>query len=80
MEQALKNYREKGIDAHGYFCDVTQEDQVQSMVAQIEEELGTGAQYPGRRHLIKNKLSFLRDIVQTSNLLHCIKCVNCSEN
>ena len=34
----------------------------------------------GRRHLIKNKLSFLRDIVQTSNLLHCMKCVSCSEN
>lgn len=41
MEQALKDYREKGIDAHGYFCDVTREDQVQSMVAQIEKELGT---------------------------------------
>ena len=25
MEEALKAYAEKGIDAHGYYCDVTNE-------------------------------------------------------
>ncbi|MDD6615737.1 MAG: gluconate 5-dehydrogenase [Lachnospiraceae bacterium] len=40
MDAALKAYEEKGIDAKGYFCDVTDEAQVKKMVAQIEEELG----------------------------------------
>lgn len=41
MEKALEAYREKGIDVKGYFCDVTDEQQVQDMIAQIENELGT---------------------------------------
>lgn len=41
MEKALEAYMEKGIDAKGYFCDVTDEQQVQDMTAQIENELGT---------------------------------------
>ena len=41
MEKALADYKEKGIDAHGYICDVTDEKQVQQMVADIEKELGT---------------------------------------
>ena len=32
---------EKGIKAHGYVCDVTNEEQVEAMVAQIEKEVGT---------------------------------------
>lgn len=41
MDTALKNYKEKGIDAKGYICDVTDEKQVSEMVADIEKELGT---------------------------------------
>ena len=41
MEKALEAYQEKGIDVKGYFCDVTDEQQVQDMIAQIENELGT---------------------------------------
>lgn len=41
MEQALKQYAEKGIEARGYLCDVTDEKQVETMVGQIEKELGT---------------------------------------
>ena len=41
MEEALKAYAEKGIDAHGYYCDVTNEEDVVKMVADIEKELGT---------------------------------------
>ena len=41
LEQALEDYRAKGIDARGYICDVTDEAQVQKMVADIEAELGT---------------------------------------
>ncbi|MDC7288426.1 gluconate 5-dehydrogenase [Blautia schinkii] len=40
MDEALKAYKEKGIDAKGYFCDVTDEEQVQKMVADIGNELG----------------------------------------
>ncbi len=41
MAQALKDYAAKGIDAKGYFCDVTREDEVVKMVAEIERDLGT---------------------------------------
>ena len=34
-------FEEKGIKAHGYVCDVTNEEQVEAMVAQIEKEVGT---------------------------------------
>ena len=40
LEQALADYAAKGIEAHGYICDVTDEEQVKAMVAQIEEEVG----------------------------------------
>ena len=40
LDQALADYAAKGIEAHGYICDVTDEDQVKTMVAQIEEEVG----------------------------------------
>ena len=41
LETALANYKVKGIDAKGYICDVTDEEQVANMVADIEKELGT---------------------------------------
>lgn len=40
LEKALADYKEKGIDAKGYLCDVTDEKQVAGMVAAIKEELG----------------------------------------
>ncbi len=41
MDKALAAYKADGIEAHGYICDVTKEDEVQKMVADIEKELGT---------------------------------------
>lgn len=41
MDRALAAYAEKGIDAHGYICDVTDEPGVQKMVAKIKEEIGS---------------------------------------
>ena len=41
MDQALADYKAKGIDAKGYICDVTNEEDVKKMVADIEKELGT---------------------------------------
>lgn len=40
MDQALAAYAEKGIEARGYICDVTDEVQVRNMVADINQELG----------------------------------------
>ena len=40
LDQLLAAYKEKGIEAHGYVCDVTNEDQVNAMVAKIAEEVG----------------------------------------
>jgi len=41
LDKALADYRSKGIEARGFICDVTDEGQVQAMVAQIASELGT---------------------------------------
>ena len=40
VDRGLAAYREAGIDAHGYVCDVTDEAAVQALVAQIEREVG----------------------------------------
>ena len=40
VDKGLASYKEKGIDAKGYVCDVTKEDQVQALVANIEKDLG----------------------------------------
>lgn len=40
LDDALADYKAKGIDAKGYICDVTDEETVKVLVAQIEKELG----------------------------------------
>ena len=40
VDKGLAAYKEIGIEAHGYVCDVTNEEQVNAMVAQIEQEVG----------------------------------------
>ncbi|MDH6313900.1 gluconate 5-dehydrogenase [Parabacteroides sp. PFB2-10] len=40
VNKGLAAYTEKGIKAHGYVCDVTNEEGVYAMVAQIEKEVG----------------------------------------
>ncbi len=40
VDKGLAAYKEKGIEAYGYVCDVTNEEQVNAMVAQIEKEVG----------------------------------------
>ena len=39
LDNALKNYQESGIDAKGYLCDVTNEEQVIEMLNKIEKEV-----------------------------------------
>lgn len=41
VDKGLASYKEKGINAHGFVCDVTNEEAVQKMVATIEKEIGT---------------------------------------
>jgi gluconate 5-dehydrogenase len=40
LDEALADYKAKGIEARGYICDVTDEEGVKAMVADIEKELG----------------------------------------
>ncbi|HER5551763.1 TPA: gluconate 5-dehydrogenase [Streptococcus pyogenes] len=40
VDRGLAAYRELGIEAHGYVCDVTDEVGIQQMVSQIEDEVG----------------------------------------
>ena len=40
IDKGIEAYKEAGIDARGYLCDVTNEEQVNGMVAQIEKEVG----------------------------------------
>ena len=40
LDQALADYQAKGIEAKGYICDVSAEEEVKAMVADIEKDLG----------------------------------------
>lgn len=40
VDSGLASYAAQGIKAHGYVCDVTNENQVNEMVAKIEKEVG----------------------------------------
>ena len=40
LKKGMAAYKEKGIDARGYVCNVTDEEQVNAMVKDIEENVG----------------------------------------
>lgn len=40
VDKGLAAYKEIGIDAHGYVCDVTDEPGVENLIATIEKEVG----------------------------------------
>lgn len=40
VEQGIQSFKEQGIHAYGFVCDVTDEPAVIAMVKQIEEEIG----------------------------------------
>ena len=40
VDKGLASYKEKGIKAHGYVCDVTNEEAVAKFIAQVEQEVG----------------------------------------
>ena len=41
VDKGLASYKEAGIEAKGYVCDVTDEDEVQALVKKIEAEVGS---------------------------------------
>jgi len=41
LDQALADYKAKGIEAHGFIADVTKENEVAKLVSEIESKLGT---------------------------------------
>ena len=41
MDLGIANYKEAGIEAKGYLCDVTDEEAVKAMVADVEKTIGT---------------------------------------
>ena len=41
VDRGLAAYKEKGIDAYGAVCDVTNEEQVNAFVKDVEEKVGT---------------------------------------
>lgn len=40
VDKGLKAYKEAGITAHGYVCDVTDEEAVNALVERVEKEVG----------------------------------------
>lgn len=40
VDKGLASYKEAGVDATGYVCDVTDEEAVNELVAKIEKEIG----------------------------------------
>ncbi len=40
VDKGLAAYKERGINAHGYVCDVTNEDMVNELIAKIQKEVG----------------------------------------
>ena len=40
VDKGIEAYKEAGFEAHGYVCDVTNEDAVAALVARIESEVG----------------------------------------
>lgn len=40
VNKGLESYKADGINAHGYVCDVTDEDAVAELIKKIEEEVG----------------------------------------
>ncbi len=40
VDKGMAAYKEAGIKAHGYACDVTDEDAVTKFIATVEDEVG----------------------------------------
>ncbi len=69
MQQALEEYKKKGIDAKGYLFDVTLEDQVTENIRKIEDEVNpidiliNNAGIIKRTPILEMKTEDFRDII-----------------
>lgn len=69
--KAVEAYKKEGIEAHGYVCDVTKEDEVAQMVADIEKEVGSvdilvnNAGIIQRMPMLEMEVSDFRKVVDT---------------
>ena len=76
VEKGLASYAELGIKAHGYVCDVTDEAQVQDLVARIEKEVGVIDILVNNAGIIKRipmhemKASEFRQVIDVQRSLH----------
>ena len=61
VDKGLAAYKAEGIDAKGYVCDVTNEEQGNAMVAQIEKEVGV--------------MNILETTQVSSSVFRCTKCL-----
>ena len=85
MDLAMKAYEEKGIDAKGYLCDVTDEAQVADMIQDIEKTVGTidilvnnaGVRDEGLRPVDKVTDSEIDRVVgiNTKGVMYCTRAV-----
>ena len=69
VDKGLAAYEEKGIKAHGYVCDVTNEEQVNAMVAQIEKEVGVIDILVNNAGITKDGLMMRMDEGQWDNVI-----------
>ena len=60
VDKGLAAYEAEGIKAHGYVCDVTNEEQVNAFVAQVEKEVGVIDILVNNAGIIKRILSIRR--------------------
>ena len=72
VDKGLKSYAEKGIDAKGYVCDVTNEEAVQELVKKIEAEVGVV-------DILVNNAGIIRRIpmIEMSAAWRCISILKC---
>ena len=61
VERGIAKYKEKGIDVHGYVCDVTDEDAVQNMVEATVKTFG-------RLDYAYNNAGIMGDDIETARL------------
>lgn len=59
VDKGIASYKELGIDAKGYVCDVTKEEQVQELVKKVENDLGPINILVNNAGIIKRILSLI---------------------
>ena len=72
VDKGIAAYTEAGIKAHGYVCDVTDEDAVNAMVAKITEEVGHIKRFGSA--LCHNKVLLSKIVFYTAQIAAVLLC------